>query len=52
MKIYKNMPKIVDIAIEIPYYHMIMNLLVLFVDITSINEKMNSLKNNVRKLIL
>ena len=33
MKLYKNMLKIVVVVIEIFYYHMNMNLLVLFVDI-------------------
>ena len=53
MNFYKNTPNVVGIAIETLYFHMNMNLLVLFVvDITSINEKMNSLKYNGRKLIL
>ena len=38
MKFYKNMPNVVGIVIETLYYVMNMNKLVLFVDITSINE--------------
>ena len=52
MKLYKNMLKIAAIAIEILYYHMNMNLLVSHADITLINEKMNSLKNKEKKIIL
>ena len=52
MKLYKNTPKIVVIVIEICYYLTNMNLLVSHVDITLINEKMNSQKYNGRKLIL
>ena len=51
MKFYKNMPKIVVIEIEILYYLMNMNGLVSQVVIMLINEKMNSLKYNGRKLI-
>ena len=52
MKLYKNMESIVGIEIEILYYHMKMDLLVLFVDIMSINESMNSQKYKEKKLIL
>ena len=49
-EIIKNMLNIVDIAIETHYYHTNMNGLVSHVDITLLNENMNSLKFNGKKI--
>ena len=49
MKLYQNMENVEGIVIETLYYHMNMNLLVLFVVITLTSESMNSLKNKEKK---
>ena len=48
-EIIQKKPNVAGIVIETLYYHMNMNLLVLFVDITSINESTNSLKYKGKK---
>ena len=50
MKLYKKMENVEVTVIEILYFHTNMNLLVLFVDITSINESTNSLKYKEKKI--
>ena len=52
MKLYKNMAKTVGIVIETHYYHMNTNSLASQVVKMWPNENMNSLKFNVKKLIL
>ena len=50
MKLYKNMLKIVDIVIETLYYHTDTNLHVSHADTMYLNESMNTLKYNVKKI--
>ena len=52
MKVLKNMLNKADTAIEILHFHTNMNGLVFHADITKTNEKTNSPKYNVKKLIL
>ena len=52
MKLYKNMANVAVIVIETLFCLMIMNELAFHVVITYLNENMNSLKFNVKIIIL